>query len=154
MPQSAAPRLLPTSWTSAGDATPQSPDERSPIPLRERIEAVAAGGWNGFGVVHDDLVEFQRTGSLTDLRALLRDNGIDHLELEFLGDWWTSGERRERSDLMRRELLIAAEELGAKTVKIGWRPRPRSTAPESPSRPCRSRRTCPASKTASTSSPR
>jgi sugar phosphate isomerase/epimerase len=118
MPQSAAPRLLPTSWTSAGDATPQSPDERSPIPLRERIEAVAAGGWNGFGVVHDDLVEFQRTGSLTDLRALLRDNGIDHLELEFLGDWWTSGERRERSDLMRRELLIAAEELGAKTVKI------------------------------------
>ena len=72
-----APRLLPTSWTSAGDVTPQSADERSPFPLRTRIEAVAADGWDGFGIVHDDLIEFLRSGSYTDLSSILADNGIE-----------------------------------------------------------------------------
>lgn len=112
------PRLLPTSWTTAGNATPQSADERSPLTLQDRIAAVAAGGWQGFGLVHDDLVEFLRSGSLDDLSALLGDHGITHLELEFLGDWWTTGDRRNASDRMRRELFTAAERLGARTVKV------------------------------------
>ncbi|UOR01334.1 sugar phosphate isomerase/epimerase [Leucobacter allii] len=118
MTEHTIPRLLPTSWTSAGDATPQSPDERSPIPVRTRIEAVAAHGWQGFGLVADDLAEFLRSGTHADLAALLQDHGITHLELEFLGDWWSDGERRRRSDRVRRELLGAAEALGARTVKI------------------------------------
>jgi hypothetical protein len=34
--------LLATCWTTAGDAAPLRGDERSPLPLRERVEAPAA----------------------------------------------------------------------------------------------------------------
>jgi hypothetical protein len=37
-----ADNLLATSWTNAGDAASSRSDPRSPLPLRERIEAVAA----------------------------------------------------------------------------------------------------------------
>ncbi|SJM63899.1 sugar phosphate isomerase/epimerase family protein [Gulosibacter sp. 10] len=113
-----APRLLPTSWSTAGDVVPQSADERSPLALADRVRAVAETGWNGFGLVYDDLMEYQREHSLGDLKRLLDDHGLDHVELEFLGDWWTADERRAASDEMRENLFHAAEALGAKTVKI------------------------------------
>jgi sugar phosphate isomerase/epimerase len=47
------------------------------------------------------------------------DNGIRHLELEFLTDWFMDGERRRASDTLRRELLEAAEVLGARHIKVG-----------------------------------
>ena len=37
--------LLATRWTTAGDAAPLGGDERSPVPLRERIEAAGAAGF-------------------------------------------------------------------------------------------------------------
>ena len=39
--------LLATCWTTAGDATPGSDDERSPLSLRERAEAAGAAGFTG-----------------------------------------------------------------------------------------------------------
>ncbi|MCS5735175.1 sugar phosphate isomerase/epimerase family protein [Herbiconiux daphne] len=111
--------LLATCWTSAGDAAPQVGDERSPIDLRRRIETAAASGWSGFGLVHADLIAFRETrGGLAELDAILRDNGMGFVELEFLGEWWTEGERRAASDLIRRDLFDAAEALGARTVKV------------------------------------
>ncbi|MFB2579788.1 sugar phosphate isomerase/epimerase family protein [Herbiconiux sp. P15] len=111
--------LLATCWTTAGDAAPQVGDERSPLPLRARIETAAASGWSGFGLVHADLIAQRNSqGGLAELSSILRDNGMEHLELEFLGDWWTSGERRAASDRVRDDLLGAAEALGAQTVKI------------------------------------
>jgi sugar phosphate isomerase/epimerase len=115
----AAPRLLATCWTTAGDAAPQVGDERSPIALRTRIETAARAGWTGFGLVHADLVAFQESDTLTGLRAMLDDNGMTAVELEFLGDWWTTGPRREASDRVRSDLLAAAEAVGAQTVKVG-----------------------------------
>ncbi|MGO1543280.1 MAG: sugar phosphate isomerase/epimerase family protein [Gulosibacter sp.] len=112
------PRLLPTSWSSAGNVVPQSVDERSPLPLLDRIRAASATGWSGFGMVHADLMEHQRTQSLADLKSMLNDHGLDHVELEFLGDWWADDDRRSASDQTRRELFHAAEVLDAKTVKI------------------------------------
>jgi sugar phosphate isomerase/epimerase len=41
------------------------------------------------------------------------------LALEFLGDWWTEGERRHESDRRRTLLLSAAEALGAGAIKVG-----------------------------------
>ncbi len=110
--------LLATCWTSAGDAAPQRGDERSPIPLRTRIEAVAAAGWAGIGLVHADVVAFREQHPLSDLRQLLADNGLRYVELEFLGDWWTSGPERAASNRIRADLLDAAEELTALTVKV------------------------------------
>lgn len=109
--------LLASCWTTAGDAAPQRGDERSPLPLRTRIEAAAAAGWSGFGLVHADIAAFREEHPLEDLAMILRDNGMRYVEVEFLGDWWMTGGRREVSDRIRADLLDAAETLGALTVK-------------------------------------
>src|SRR3954467_15929333 len=47
---------------------------------------------------------------------MLADNGIVHLELEGLPDWWSGGPERARSDVLRRFLLTAAEALCARRL--------------------------------------
>src|SRR3954447_7532322 len=104
----AADDLLATCWTTAGDAAPSREDWRSPVPLRARIEAAAAAGFAGFGVLAVDLAVAERQYGLSGIRAMLADNGIVHLELEGLPDWWGTGLVRERSDALHRSLLVAA----------------------------------------------
>lgn len=111
--------LLANGWTTAGDASPWRNDQRSPLSLRERVEAASAAGFKGFGLLYADLVEAERELGLAGIRSLFEDNGLVHLELEFLTDWWTDGPRRAASDAVRRNLLRAAEALGAHHIKIG-----------------------------------
>lgn len=113
------PKLLATCWTSAGDAAPQVGDERSPYDLETRMRAAAAAGWRGFGIVHADLVAHRDKYGLESISRIAKDAGIEQLELEFIGDWWTDGPRREASDLVRRDLLEAAEALGVPNIKVG-----------------------------------
>jgi sugar phosphate isomerase/epimerase len=110
--------LLATCWTTAGDAAPLRGDERSPVPLRERVEAAAAAGFRGIGLLHADLAAAEREYGLAGIRSLLDDNGLVHLELELLTDWWADGPRRRRSDELRGKLLDAAGALGAHHVKV------------------------------------
>src|SRR5215203_6201603 len=110
--------LLANCWTTAGDAAPGRHDERSPLTLRERAEAAGAAGFRGFGLLHADLVEAEREYGLAGIRSLFEDNGLAHVELELLTDWWTQGPRRAASDAVRGNLLRAAEELGARHLKI------------------------------------
>jgi sugar phosphate isomerase/epimerase len=116
---SAARDLLATCWTSGGDAAPGRGDEVSPIPLRERAEACVEAGWTGFGLLHADLEFALGCVDLAHLRRMFEDCGITYVELEFLGDWWTDGERRRASDARRALLLRAAEALGAGAIKVG-----------------------------------
>jgi sugar phosphate isomerase/epimerase len=90
--------LLATCWTSAGDAAPDRGGEVSPVDLRTRIETAAEVGWEGFGLLHADLAIARSTLGLPELRRILDGAGIEHVELEFLPWWWTSGERRRISD--------------------------------------------------------
>ena len=124
------PELLATCWTTAGPARPGPGLDRSPLPLAERIAAAAAGGWAGFGLVHADLAAYLERGTLPELRALLADHGIAHLELELIEDWWAEDERRPAADRIRRELLEAAGALGARTVKVGPETSGRPVDPE------------------------
>jgi sugar phosphate isomerase/epimerase len=110
--------LLATCWTTAGDAAPLRGDGRSPVSLLTRIEAAAKAGFRGFGVAHVDLQTAEAELGLSGIRAVLDDNGIEYREVELLTDWWTTGTAGEASDLLRRDLLEAAEALGARTVKI------------------------------------
>src|SRR5260370_40676132 len=53
------------------------------------------------------------------MKQILDDNGIPHIELEFLSDWFLEGERRKQSDIQKRKLLTAAEALEAHHIKVG-----------------------------------
>lgn len=111
--------LLASCWTWAGDVGPGDEDQRSPVPLWERIEALAASGWRGAGIQHADLVEFRDTIGLPRLREQLESAGIERIELEFLRDWWARGAAREASDRQLDDFLDAAAQLGAPALKIG-----------------------------------
>jgi len=110
--------LLATCWTTAGDAASDRPDLRSPVPLRERIEAASAAGFRGFGLMSADLPEAERTYGMAGIRSMLDANGMVHLELEGIPHWWTKGPERAESDNIRRLLLRATEALGARHIKI------------------------------------
>ncbi|MFJ3895127.1 sugar phosphate isomerase/epimerase family protein [Streptomyces sp. NPDC090083] len=114
-----ADRFLATCWTTAGDTAPDEEDQRSPLSLRDRVEAARDAGFTGFGLLYADLVEAERAYGTTGVRSLFEDNGIDHVELELLTDWWTEGPRRAASDAVRTGMLRAIEALGARTLKIG-----------------------------------
>src|SRR2546423_15055426 len=101
--------LLATCWTTAGDSAPLRGDERSPIPVRDRIEASARAGFRGLGLNHADLVAAVHEYGMNGIRSMLEDNGLIHLELELLTNWWTDGPLRRDSDRVRRNLLSAAE---------------------------------------------
>jgi sugar phosphate isomerase/epimerase len=111
-------RLLATCWSSAGDAAPDRDDLRSPLSLRERIEAASAAGFTGFGLLSADLPAAEQEYGLSGIRAMLEGNGIVDLELEGIPYWWDDGEHREESDRIRHALLTAAEALGARHIKV------------------------------------
>ena len=111
--------LLAGCWTTAGDAGPSLGDERSPHDIVDRIRIAAEGGFRGFGFVAADLLRTREDMGLSALKTVLNDNGINRVEVEFLGDWWATGADRERSDATRAFLLGAAEELEAHHIKVG-----------------------------------
>lgn len=111
--------LLASCWTTAGDTGPHRTDQRSPWPLRTRVEAAAAAGFTGFGLLYEDLLTATEDLGLPGVRALLQDNGMTHVELEMLHGWWADGAERRESDLRRRTLLTAAEALDARHLKVG-----------------------------------
>jgi sugar phosphate isomerase/epimerase len=97
--------LMATCWTSAGDAASDRADLRSPLPLRTRVEAAAAAGFTGFGLLSDDLP------------AAIAEYGL-HLELESIPSRWDDGEHRAGSDRVRHLLLKAAEVLHPRHLKV------------------------------------
>ncbi|PWK80688.1 sugar phosphate isomerase/epimerase [Lentzea atacamensis] len=107
--------LFATCWTSAGDTVPASADPRSPLPLRERIEAASAAGFRGFGLHSADLPAAERQYGLKGIRSLLDDNGIVDVELEGIPGWWTGEPAVEQR---KHHVLTAAEALGAAHVKV------------------------------------
>lgn len=111
--------LIAACWTSAGACAPCTDDERSPTPIRERVEAVSHAGFTGFGIQHNDLLEVRDGIGFATLRRLFDDNGISTVEIEFLDDWMETGEARRVSDSWRALLLEAAEALNARHIKTG-----------------------------------
>ena len=114
------PELLAAYWTIAGDVYPGAPTEVSPFSLQARAEAAGNAGWTGMGLVHADLqANVARLGH-AGMRRVLEDSGIEHVEVEFLADWFVdpADPRRKASDQVRRDLLESAAELGARNLKV------------------------------------
>jgi sugar phosphate isomerase/epimerase len=111
--------LLASYWTISGGALPHTDQEYSPFDFKDRVEAAAKAGFKGFGIWHADLDHILERRSLSEMKQILDDNGIQHVELEFLTDWFLEGERKKKSDTQKRKLLGAAEALQARHVKVG-----------------------------------
>ena len=111
--------LLGSYWTLAAGAEPHTDHEFSPVDLAERVAAASRAGFKGFGIWHADLAHALEKYSLKEIKNILDGNGIKHVELEFLTDWFLDGERKKRSDVAKRMLLEAAEVLGARHLKVG-----------------------------------
>lgn len=110
--------LMATCWTTAGDAAPDRPDLRSPVPLRDRVEAATAAGFRGFGLHSADLPDAERTYGMSGIKSLFDDNGITHVELEAIPAWWSGSPAGTESYEARRALLRAAEALNARHIKV------------------------------------
>jgi len=87
----------------------------------DRVAAAANAGFRGLGLWHADLFHILEKRGLHELRTILDDGGMSHVELEFLSDWFLDPgtDERRRSDRCRRSLLDAAGVLGARHVKVG-----------------------------------
>lgn len=114
-----APELLASYWTICGAAEPHTEREYSPFGLRERAGSASRAGFTGLGLWHADLAYLRRQHSLPEMKRILEDNGIRHIELEFLTDWFVDGDKRKASDVTRRMLLESAAGLGARHIKVG-----------------------------------
>jgi sugar phosphate isomerase/epimerase len=112
--------LVASYWTFAVGAEPHSDHEYSTASFRDRVAAAATAGFDGFGIWHADLEHALKSQSLRDLKRVLDDHGMVHIELEFLNDWWfRDGERHAACELRKRLLLDAAEAFEAHHIKVG-----------------------------------
>jgi sugar phosphate isomerase/epimerase len=110
--------LLASYWTiSAG--VPHTDREYSPFDFKDRVQSAARAGFKGFGLWHADLEHVLQKYSLHEMKQILDDNGIQHVELEFLTDWFLEGQRKKASDVRKQQLFEAAEVLKARHVKVG-----------------------------------
>jgi sugar phosphate isomerase/epimerase len=111
--------LLASYWTLAVGAVPHTGPEHSAVDFRIRVEQAAKAGFTGMGFWHADLEYTQRRYSLADMNKILKDNGIRHVELEFLTGWFNDGEEKAQSDITKKLLFDAASALGARAIKVG-----------------------------------
>ena len=111
--------ILGSYWTLSGGAIPHSDSEYSTFDFRDRVEAMGRAGFTGMGLWHADIVHTLQKYSFREMKQILDDNGIVHLELEFLNDWFVQGDARVKSDEWRSFFLQAAEAMSARHIKVG-----------------------------------
>lgn len=110
--------LLAAFFTLAGDIYPFGPTEVSPLPFKDRVEAAAAAGYRGVGLIHADVRATAEKIGLAEMKRIVDANGIKYLEMEFLAHWYVDDERRPGSDAMRRDMFEIAHALGIRDIKI------------------------------------
>jgi sugar phosphate isomerase/epimerase len=111
-------RLLGSYWTLAVGADPTG-DKLCLHDFRVRVETAARAGFTAMGFWHTDLRANRGKIGFPEMKRILDGNGIVEIEVEWLLDWFCTDSRRAVSDETRSLLLDAAEELGAKHIKIG-----------------------------------
>jgi sugar phosphate isomerase/epimerase len=124
------PQLVATAWTSAGDTSPMRVPATSPVPITERVAAVAEAGFTGLGFIADDLLAVRDTFGFSALRDLISDHGLTHVEIELIERWWVPRGEARNSYHVRELLFDAADHLAPAFIKIGSELGPPTRHPE------------------------
>lgn len=103
-------------WTTSGVF---GGNEISRFDFKDRVQAAAGAGFKGIGIWHTDLEHILQNRTLKEMKKILDDNDMKHIELEFLTDWFLDGGRKVESDNRKKRLLEASEALHAKHIKVG-----------------------------------
>jgi sugar phosphate isomerase/epimerase len=113
--------LLGLYWTVSGPVEVHVGREWSLFSWADRCAEARKVGFSGLGIWHTDLQHSLETSSLQEMKETFDDNGLRHLELEFLMEWFLDpgDERRRASDEIRALLFEAAGVLGAHHIKVG-----------------------------------
>jgi sugar phosphate isomerase/epimerase len=108
-------------WTVSGPVEVHIGREWSLFDWADRCAEAKKVGFSGIGIWHADLEHVLESRSLADMKQAFDDNGLRHLELEFLMDWFLDpgDPRREASDEIRKLLFEAAAEFDAHHIKVG-----------------------------------
>ncbi len=109
--------LMSLYWTTAGVFP--GVGEISRFDFKDRVKSAARAGFKGIGIWHTDLEHILHHLTLKEMKMILDDNDMKHVELEFLTDWFLDGARKAESDSRKRRLLEASAALHAKHIKIG-----------------------------------
>jgi sugar phosphate isomerase/epimerase len=110
--------LLASYFMLCGDVYPLGPTEISPFTFKNRIESAAKAGFTGLGLHPEDTLWSIQKYGLREIKKMLADNGIKHLEIELLTGWFDKGKERNISDQIRQKMLILASELNIKHIKV------------------------------------
>jgi sugar phosphate isomerase/epimerase len=113
------PHLVATAWTSAGNTSPLRVPPVSPVPITERVAAVADAGFCGMGLIAADLAVVRESIGFDGLRDLLADHGLTHIEIELIERWWIPREDAGHTYAVRDLLFEAADVLAPAFIKIG-----------------------------------
>jgi sugar phosphate isomerase/epimerase len=122
--------LVATAWTSAGDTSPMRQPATSPVPIAERISAVADAGFTGLGLIADDLLVIRDSIGFPVLRNLIAEAGLTHIEIELIERWWIPRGAPGHTYDMRDLLFDAADVLAPAFIKIGSELGPPTPQPE------------------------
>jgi sugar phosphate isomerase/epimerase len=76
--------LVATAWTSAGDTSPMRTPATSPVPITDRVAAVADAGYVGMGLIAADLAAIRSSIGFAGLRDLIAEAGLTHVEIELI----------------------------------------------------------------------
>jgi sugar phosphate isomerase/epimerase len=131
------PELVATAWSSAGDVSPSDSPAVSPVPIAERIAAVADAGFCGLGLVADDLVAIRDDIGFEALRDLIAAAGLMHTEIELLERWWIPRGQPGNTYDVRGLLFEAADVLAPSFIKIGSENGPPASDPPRLAQPLR-----------------
>ena len=86
--------LLGLYWTVSGPVVVHVGREWSLFDWADRCAEARKVGFSGLGLWHADLEHVLETRSLREMKQVFDDNGLRHLELEFLMDWFLDPGRR------------------------------------------------------------
>jgi sugar phosphate isomerase/epimerase len=122
-------QLVAAAWMSAGNTSPMHAPATSPVPIDERIAAVADAGYTGFGLIADDLRAIRDGVGYAAVRDMAADAGLTHIEIELLERWWIPRVEPGHSYETRDLLFEAADVLAPAYIKIGSQNGPAFTEP-------------------------